>query len=479
MSTEHRWRAFAVLAVAYLMTIVDLTIVNVALPTIGTALRFSESSLQWVVTAYELTFGGFLLLGGRAADLLGRRRILMLGIGVFTAASLGAALASGAGFLIAMRGVQGLGAAIVLPAALSIVMNMFEEGAVRNKALGLWGAIGSLGATIGLLAGGLLTRFAGWEYIFYLNVPIGAALLILAPRIVPESRLAGLRRHFDPLGAITVTGGLLLLVYALSKGPEVGWAATSTVSDLAGAGALLIAFVAIELRVDAPLLPLRIFRSRTLAGANLAGLLLGGSFFAFVFVGTLYLQQVLGYSALQTGAAWLATSLASTALAGLAQMLVTRVSTGPVLIAGMALIGGGILWATRAPADASFWSDLAGPFLVVGAGTAFAFVPISIAGLAGVAEREGGLAAGLLNTTQQLGGAVGVAIASTVIATQVKTLTADGKARDVALTGGFHWAFGVCGLIALLAVPTTAVLVRRSVPTSRPSTPAAALEPVA
>ena len=223
----HRWRAFAVLAVSFFMTVVDLTIVNVALPTIGRDLHFSESNLQWVVTAYGITFGGFLLLGGRAADLLGRRRILMLGLAVFTAASLGAGLATSAGFLIAMRGLQGFGAAVVLPAALSIVMNMFAEGAERNKALGLWGGIGAGGATIGLIAGGALTRYAGWEYIFFLNVPVGAAALLLAPRIVPESRLRGARRRFDPLGAITVTGALLLLVYAISKAPQAGWGSAS------------------------------------------------------------------------------------------------------------------------------------------------------------------------------------------------------------------------------------------------------------
>jgi EmrB/QacA subfamily drug resistance transporter len=464
MSTVHRWRAFAVLAVAMLMTIVDLTIVNVALPTIGEALHFSESNLQWVVTAYGLTFGGFLLLGGRAADLLGRRRILMLGVGVFTAASLGAAVAGSDTFLIAMRAVQGLGAAIVVPAALSIVMNMFEEGAQRNKALGLWGAIGASGATIGLLAGGVLTRYAGWEYIFYINVPIGPAVLALAPRVVPESRLHGVRRRFDPVGAVTVTGGLVLLVYALSKAPELGWAATSTLVMFAAVAALLVAFVVVESRVEAPLLPLRIFRSRALAGANVAGMLLGGSFFAFVFVGTLYMQQVLGYSALQTGVAWLAVSLTSVALSGLSQTLATRIGAGPVLVIGMTLVGAGLAWATQAPVHASFWVDVAGPFFLTGAGIAFGFIPISIAGLQGVAEREGGLASGLLNTTQQLGGAIGVAIASTVAASRTKTLTGDGVAANAALTGGFHWAIWVCAVIALLAVPTTAALVRRPAP---------------
>src|SRR4029453_16005400 len=476
MSTQslaevYRWRAFALLAVAYFMTIVDLTIVNIALPTIGRELHFSESSLQWVVTAYGLTFGGFLLLGGRAADLLGRRRVFMLGMAVFTAASLGAGLATSDGFLIAMRGLQGFGAAVVLPAALSIVMNMFAEGARRNKARGIWGGVGAAGATVGLITGGLLTRFVGWEAIFFLNVPIGIAALLLAPRIVPESRLEGVRRRFDPLGAITVTGGLLLLVYALSKAPEVGWSSARTIVLFAVSAVALVAFLIVEMRVEAPLMPLRIFRLRTVGAANAVGLLLGASFFAFIFIGTLYMQQVLGYSALQTGVAWLAASLTSVALAGLSQLLVTRISAGPVMAFGMALIGGGALWATQAPTQGHFWSALAGPFFVAGAGTAFAFIPVSIAGLAGVAEREAGLASGLLNTTQQLGGAIGVAIASTVAATHTKTLTGDGMPADAALTGGFHWAIWVCAVIALLAVPTTAMLVRRSTPPASAATP--------
>ena len=465
----RRWRAFALLAVAFFMTIVDLAIVNVALPTIGRNLHVSESDLQWVVTAYAITFGGFLLLGGRAADLLGRRRILMLGLAIFTAASLGAGLARTEGLLIAMRGVQGFGAAIVLPAALSIVMNMFAEGAERNKALGLWGAIGAAGATVGVVAGGLLTRYAGWEYIFYLNVPIGAAALLLAPRIVPESRLQNVRRSFDPLGAVSVTGALLLLVYTISKAPQVGWGSARTVSLLAVSAALLVAFVVIEARAAAPLMPLRIFRLRTVAVANAVGLLLGASFFAFIFIGTLYMQQVLHYSALEAGTAWLAASLTSVALAGAAQQLVTRISAGPVMALGMALIGGGILWAAQAPVHGHFWSDLAGPFFVAGAGTAFAFIPVSIAGLAGVAEHEAGLASGLLNTTQQLGGAIGTAIASTVAASRLGTLLSEGKPANVALTSGFQWAFWVCGGIALLALPVTVALFRRRAATAIPA----------
>src|SRR6516165_4819425 len=320
----RRWRAFSLLAASFFMTVVDLTIVNVALPTIGRKLHFPESDLQWVVTAYALTFGGFLLLGGRAADLLGRRRLFMAGLAIFTAASLACALATSDTVLIIMRGIQGLGAAVVLPAALSIVMNMFAEGAERNKALGIWGGIAATGATIGLLAGGLLVRYAGWPYIFYLNVPIGAAALALAPRVVPESRLATTRRRFDALGAIAGTGGLVLLVDAISQTPQYGWGATRTIGVLAGAAVLLAAFLVIERRVTDPILPLQIFRLRTLAGANVASLMLGGSFLAFIFVGTLYMQQVLHYSALETGLAWLAGSLTSIALAGLSQALVTR-----------------------------------------------------------------------------------------------------------------------------------------------------------
>ena len=456
----HRWRAFALLAVTYFMTIVDLTIVNVALPTIGRELHFSETNLQWVVSAYGLTFGGLLLLGGRAADLLGRRRMMMIGLALFTAASLACALATTDSFLIVMRGIQGIGAAIVLPAALSIVMNIFPEGPERNKALGAWGAVAASGGTVGLIAGGLLTRYVGWEYIFYFNVPVGAAALLLARRVVPESRLETAQRRYDPFGAVTITGGLLVAVYALSQAPQHGWGSMRTILLTAAAAVLVLAFLLIERRVEAPLLPLRIFRLPTIAGANAVALLLGASFFAFIFVGTLYMQQVLGYSALQTGLAWLTASVTSVTFAGLSQALVTRVSAKLVLAVGMGLIGGGILWTTAVPVHGSFWADLAGPFFVTGAGTAFAFIPVSIAALAGIAERESGLASGLLNTSQQVGGAIGVAIASTVAATHSATLIRSGSATPAALTGGFQWALWVCGAIGLAAIPITFLLVR-------------------
>jgi EmrB/QacA subfamily drug resistance transporter len=467
----NRWRAFALLAVSFFMTTIDLTIVNTSLPTIGRDLHFAERSLLWLVTAYGLAYGGFLLLGGRAADLLGRRRILTAGLGLFTAASLGAGLAGSEAFLIAMRALQGLGAAMLIPAALSSVRNLFAEGAERNTALGIWGALGAGGASVGIILGGLLTRYVGWQYVFFINVPVGAIALLLAPRLVPESRLDTARRY-DPFGAVTVTAGLVLLVYAIAQAPQFGWGATQTLAVLAGAAVLLAAFLAIESRAEAPLLPLRIFRLRTLAGANAAGLLLGASFYAFIFIGTLYMQQVLGYSALKGGLTWLTSSLASIAFAGLSQLLVTRGSVKLVMALGMGLIGAGILWATQMPVHGHFWADLFGPLLVVGIGTAFAFIPISIGALAGVAEQEAGLASGLIYTSQELGGAIGIAIASSVAATRYTTLVHAGGSVQVALTGGFHAAFWVLGAIALLAVPAVVALIRRAQPA-----PTTGLEP--
>jgi MFS family permease len=350
----------------------------------------------------------------------------------------------------------------MLPAALSIVMNMFAEGAERNKALGIWGGLGAAGASVGLITGGLLTRYAGWQYIFYLNVPIGAAALALVPRIVPDSRLATTRRRFDAAGALASTAGLVLLVAGLTQAPQYGWGATRTLALLAASGALLGSFLVIESRVESPVLPLSIFRLRTLAGANVAGLLLGGSFFAFIFVGTLYMQEVLHYSALQTGVAWLATSLSSIALAGVSQWLVTRGGAKIVMTIGMTLIGTGIIWATQVPVNGHFLGNLAGPMVVVGAGTAFSFIPISIGALAGVEEHRAGLASGLLNTSQQLGGAIGIALASSVAASHTQALLHAGRGAPAALTDGFQLALWVLGAIGLLAVPAIFALVRRN-----------------
>jgi len=457
----HHWRAFSLLAVAAFMTVMDLTIVNTALPTIGRDLHFSQTSLLWVVTAYELAYGGFLLLGGRAADLLGRRRVIIAGLTVFTAASLGASLAGSETVLIAVRGVQGFGAAMFLPAALSTVRNMFTEGAERNKALGIWGALAALGATAGLVFGGLLTRFAGWQYIFLLNVPVGVAALLLIRRVVPETRIDTERRRYDPLGAVTVTGALLLLAYAIAQAPRVGWGQPRTIAELAIGAALVGAFLAIERRGEAPLMPLRIFRLRTLAGANAVGFLLGASFYSFIFIGTLYMQQVLGFSALQGGFAWATSGVASMLFAGISQALVTKVSAKLVMAFGMTVLGVGIFWTAQAPVHGHFMGDLFGPFLVaVGMGTAFTFIPIQIAALAGVSEREAGLASGLIYTSQELGGALGIAIASSIAASQYTTLAHSGETVRAALTGGFHSALWVSGVIALLAIPVTFLLIR-------------------
>jgi len=318
-----------------------------------------------------------------------------------------------------------------------------------------------VGATVGLIAGGLLTRYAGWQYIFYLDVPIGIAALALAPRLVPDSRLATVRRRFDALGAIVGTGGLVLLVDAVANAPQYGWGATRTMALLAGSVALLVAFAGIESRAKEPLLPLSIFRLRALAGANIAGLLSGASFFAFIFVGTLYMQQVLHYSALETGLAWLAASLSSIALAGPSQRLVTRRGAKVVMTIGVTLIGAGVIWASQAPVHGHFLANLVGPMVIAGAGTAFAFVPISIAALAGVAEHQAGLASGLLNTSRQLGGALGIAIASSVATSHTSTLLHGGNALPPALTDGFQQALWVLGAIALLALPAIVTLVRR------------------
>ena len=326
------------LAIAYFMTCVDLTVVNVSLPTIGRDLHFTATSLQWVVTVYALAYGGFLLLGGRIADLFGRRRVLMSALGVFTAASLSCALAPSDAVLIGSRAIQGLGAAVMLPTAMSIVTSIFQEGAERNKALGIWGALGATGGTVGLLTGGLVTRYLGWQYIFYLNIPIGTLALALAPRLLPRGASEATNRRFDLPGALVGTGGLVVLADAVSQTPQYGWAGARTVVLLAAAVVLLAAFVVIENRAASPILPLSIFRSRTLTGAITAGLLVGGSFFAFLFVGTLYMQQVLHYSSLQTGLAWMSGSIPSILFAGVAQRLVTR--RGPKVALGIGVSPG-------------------------------------------------------------------------------------------------------------------------------------------
>jgi EmrB/QacA subfamily drug resistance transporter len=456
----HRWEALALVCAAFFMTVLDVSIVNVALPSIGTHLHFTRDNLQWVITAYAITFGGFLLLGGRAADFLGRRRVFMVGVVLFTAASLACGLASSEAGLIASRAVQGLGAAIVSPAALSIVTTLFPEGSERNKALGIWGAIGGSGAAVGVLAGGVLTKYLGWEWIFFVNVPVGAIVLALTVPLVKESRIEGTHRY-DPAGAVTVTAGLALLVYAISSAPNEGWGTGRTIGLLLGAVALLLAFVVIELRVTAPLVPFSIFRVRTVTAANVVGMLLGGVIFSNFFLLTLYVQQVLHYSALKAGVTFVATAGTAVATAGPTQMLVTRIGPKWVMAAGLALMTGGLVWYTQLPVNGSFASDLLPGYLLVGVGLPMSFIPVSIAALAGVSAQEAGLGSGLINTSQQIGGAVGVAIASTVFTTRLTTLLHKGDPQPVALTGGFHLAFWVIAALAVAGVLATVLLVRR------------------
>jgi len=339
---------------------------------------------------------------------------------------------------------------------------MFTEGAERNMALGVWGALAALGATFGVVFGGILTRFAGWQYVFLLNVPVGVVALLLIRRVVPETRADTARRRYDPLGAVTVTGALVLLVYAIAQAPRDGWGAARTIAELAIAVALFAAFLTIENRSDAPLMPLRIFRLKTLAGANGVGMLLGASFYSFIFIGTLYMQQVLGFSALQAGFAWASAAITSMLFAGISQLLVTKGSAKLVMAFGMTVIGVGAIWTAQAPVHAHFWGNLFGPFLlVVGMGTAFAFIPVSIAALAGVAEPEAGLASGLIYTSQELGGALGIAIASSIAGSRYKALLHGGDSVRAALTDGFHSALWVSGVIALLAIPVAFLLIRK------------------
>jgi EmrB/QacA subfamily drug resistance transporter len=456
----RRWQVLALVCSAMFMTVLDVSIVNVALPSIGTHLHFTRENLQWVISAYAITYGGLLLLAGRAADLLGRRRVFMVGLAVFTLASLVCGLASSEGALIAARAVQGIGAAIIAPAALSIVTTTFAEGAERNKALGIWGAVGGSGAAVGVLAGGVLTKYLGWEWIFFVNVPVGALALSLTVPLVHESRAETAERSYDPLGALTVTGGLALLVYAISKAPDVGWTSGRTIELLAVAAALLIAFVVTETRVRAPLVPFRIFRLRTLTAANLVAILLGAVIFSNFFLLTLYVQQVLGYSALKAGLTFVATAGTAVVAAGFAQALVTRFGVKYPLAFGLALMTAGLVWYTQIPVHGSFASDLLPGYLLVGVGLPFSFIPISIAALAGVEHHEAGLASGLLNTTQQIGGAVGVAVASTIFASHFRTEIRTGLQQPAALTSGFHWAFWALVGIGAVAVVATLALVR-------------------
>jgi EmrB/QacA subfamily drug resistance transporter len=460
---DRRWIALAVLVAAQFMVVLDVAIVNVALPSIKTDLHFTQSSLQWVITAYALMFGGFLLLGGRMADLLGRRRLFIAGITLFTVSSLLAGFAWSESSLIAFRATQGLGGALLAPAALSILTTMFAEGRERNIALGVWGAVSGSGAAAGVLLGGLLTSWLAWSWIFFINVPVGIAVVALSPFLIRESRADLDHRNFDVSGAVTVTGGLMLLVYAMTRATTIGWGTTETIGLLVGSAALIVAFVVIELRSKAPLLPMRIFRLRTLTGANVTAFLIGSSLFSQFFLGTLYMQQVLHYSAIETGVAYLPLTLTIIALAGVSQNLVTRVGVRRVMPAGIALAAVGLVLLTQLPADGHYFFDLFPAFLVSAVGLAFTFIPMTIAALMGVEHADAGVASGLLNTSQQIGGAIGLAAAST-IATTFTTRYVDAHPGAsplgaAALTHGFDVAFYALAGVAALAAVLGAVLI--------------------
>jgi EmrB/QacA subfamily drug resistance transporter len=458
-ASRRKWFALALLCTVQFMVVLDIAVVNVALPSIQTDLGFSQENLQWVISAYALMFGGFLLLGGRAADLLGRRRVFLAGIVVFTAASVLSGLAWSEASLIGARALQGLGAAIISPAALSILTTTFPEGRERNTALGAWGAVGAFGAVAGVLLGGILTDLLSWEWIFYVNAPVGIGAFLLAPVLLDESRDAT-ARTFDLPGAALVTSGLVVLVYAITQANGYGWSSAETIGLFAAAVVLLSAFVAWEARTRDPLMPLSIFRLRTLVGANIAGLVLGTVMFSMFLMLTLYMQQVLGYSPLRTGVAYLAVAGTAIVWSALAAQLVTRIGVKRVLVVGMVFLTAGLVYFTQVSVDGSYAGDLLPGFLVIAIGMGFSFVPISIAALAGVRASEAGLASGLINTSQQIGGALGIAALSSVATSTTADEAASGTALPFALTEGFQAAFVGGAAVAIVGVVVALFVVR-------------------
>ncbi len=453
VADPRRWFALAAICAAQFMVVLDIAIVNVALPSIGKELKFSPANLQWVISAYAIVFGGFLLLGGRLADLWGRRRVFMAGIALFTFSSLMCGLSWSEGSLIAFRTLQGLGGALLSPAALSILTTTFDEGRERNLALGVWGAIAGSGAAAGTLLGGVLTSGLGWSWIFFVNVPVGITVVLLSPWLLRESRVEG-HLGSDFAGAATVTGGLMLLVYAMTEAATKGWGTGRTIGLLVGSVVLLAAFVVIELRSRAPIMPFRIFRLRNLRTANIIFLLLGASLFSQFFLLTLYMQNVLGFSALRTGVAYVATTVTSIVFAGIGQALVTKFGVKPILTIGLSMAAVVIaVFYTRLPVDGSYSGNLLLPFLISGAGLGLSFVPGSIAALSSVKPQDAGLASGLLNTSPQIGGAIGLAVASTLATTFATRFIEQHPGTPPfspqATVNGFHIAFVALAALAV------------------------------
>jgi EmrB/QacA subfamily drug resistance transporter len=459
-SDRRKWFALALLSAVQFMVVLDIAILNVALSAIQIDLGFSQENLQWVVSAYALVFGGFLLLGGRAADLLGRRKLFLAGIVVFTLASLLAGFAWSEASLIGARALQGLGAAVITPAALSILSTTFTEGRERNIALGVWGAVGGFGAAAGLLMGGVLTDALSWSWVFFVNAPVGAAAAVLTPVLLRESRDATVK-SFDAIGAVSVTAGLSSLVYAITQAGQDGWLAGKTLSFFALSLVLLIGFVAWELRHSEPLMRFGIFRIKTVSGANIAGFILNIATLSMFLSLTLYMQQVLHFSAMKTGVSYLAVALSAIVWSTVAAQLVTRIGVKRVLVAGMTVLALGLAYFTQISVDGSYVGDLLPGFLLIGLGLGFSFVPISIAALAGIEPAEAGLASGLINTSQQIGGALGIAALSTIATSRTEDALASGSLRADALVTGFHAAFYASVAVAVIGIVAAVTLIRR------------------
>jgi EmrB/QacA subfamily drug resistance transporter len=459
ISQRKKWFALALLCVTQFLVVLDIAVVNVALPSIQTDLGFSQENLQWVISAYALIFGGFMLLGGRLADIVGRRGVFMAGLVIFSVGSLLCGLAWSDGSLIGARALQGLGAATITPAALSILTTTFTEGRERNIALGAWGAVGGFGAAAGVLMGGILTDLLSWEWIFFVNVPVGAAALVLSPILLSESRDAHGQGHDIP-GAVLVTSGLVLLVLGITQGRQWEWLSGRTIGVFAASAVLLAAFALWERRQREPLVPFSIFRLQTLTAANVAGFIMGTALFSMFLMLTLYMQQVLGYSPIKTGVAYLAVAGTAIIWANIAAVAVNKVGVKPALILGMSLLTIGLVYFTQVSVGGSYWADLFPGFLILGLAIPFAFVPITIAALAGTKPREAGLASGLINTSQQVGGAVGIAILSTIAVSTTDDAVAGGTSVPVALTDGFVNAFWAGAAIAFVGVLVSIFLVR-------------------
>lgn len=463
-SERARWLALVLLCLGELMIVLDTTIVNVALPSIRTDLGFSETALVWVVNAYMLTYGGFLLLGGRLGDLYGQRRLFLIGIASFTAASLVCGLANSQGLLVAARAVQGLGGAVVSAVALSLMMNLFPEPAARAKAMGVYGFVCAGGGSIGVLLGGLLTGGFSWHWVFLVNIPVGAAVFALCLKLLPGERGEAAGEKLDVAGAVTVTVALMLAVYAVVGGNEAGWASAETLSLLGGAALLLALFLVIETRVAAPLVPLRLFRVRNVSVANVAGVLWAAAMFAWFFMSALYLQLVLGYSAMQVGLAFLPSNLIMAALSlGVSAKLVMRFGTRVPLVGGLLAAALGLALFARAQVEGRFLIDVLPGMLLLGVGAGIALNPLLLAAMSDVAPNESGLASGVVNTAFMMGGALGLAVLASAAAARSTGLAALGSAEPVALNGGYQLAF-LLGAVAAALAAAAALLIRETPP---------------